>query len=157
MIPTHTKNLVARLRHPLSSSLTIGTLGYLGTEDILGNINRFSMIGGDALISVGKFELLGQYLHRHDANPFGLDGRDSTINCTGGFAQLMFAPNSNQSTWYLFLLYNNVRSDIEEIRYQSLAGNFTYMISRNFKLTSEYRYDIEHAKHSLTLGFMTAF
>jgi hypothetical protein len=121
------------------------------------NINKFSMIGGDATVTFDKFELLGQYIHRHDANPFFLPGRDSTINSYGGFAQLMYAPQLNKSDWYLFLLYNNVRSDIEELKYQSIAGNFTYMLSRNFKLTTEYGYDIERSKHSVTFGFMTAF
>ena len=46
--------------------------------------------------------------------------------------------------------------DVAELRYEFISGNFTHMI-RNFKLTSEYGYDIETAKHSITLGFMTAF
>ena len=151
------KNFVVRLKQSVNSSLTVGTLGYLGKESISGSLNAFSMIGGDALLTFDKFELLGQYLYRHDANPFFLPVRDSTINSRGGFAQLMYSPNLDKSDWYVFLLYNNVRSDIEELRYQSIAGNFTYMISRNFKLTSEYSYDIETSKHSITLGFMTAF
>lgn len=128
-----------------------------GKESISGNINAFSMIGGDATLKFDKFELLGQYVYRHDTNPFLLVGRDSTINSRGGFLQLMYAPNLNKSDWYLFLLYNNVRSDLEELEYQSVAGNFTYIISRNFKFTGEYGYDIERSKNSITFGFMTAF
>lgn len=151
------KNFVARVRQPVTSSLSIGTLGYLGKESTSDNLNTFGMIGGDATLAFDKFELLGQYIHRHDANPFFLAGRDSSINSYGGFAQLMYAPNLNMSDWYAFLLYNNVRSDIEELKYQSIASNVTYLISRNLKLTFEYSYDIERDKHRITFGFMTAF
>lgn len=151
------KNFCGRVAQPLGSSITIGTVGYLGKESLQGSINRLSMVGGDASFAFDRFELLGQYIHRHDANPFFLGAKDSTINSYGGFAQLMYAPAAEKSDWYVFLLYNNVRSDIEEVKYHSLAGNFTYMVSRNFKLTGEYGYDIEQAKHSVTFGFMTAF
>lgn len=151
------KNFCGRVAQPITSSVTIGAVGYLGKESTAGALNRFSMIGGDASFAFGRFELLGQYLHRHDANPFFLGAKDSTINSDGGFAQLMYAPAAEKSDWYVFLLYNNVRSDIEEVKYHSLVGNFTYMVSRNFKLTGEYGYDIERAKHSMTFGFMTAF
>jgi hypothetical protein len=151
------KNFVARVRQPLGSSLSVGTLGYLGKESLTDNLNSFSMVGGDAMLSFDSFELLGQFVHRHDANPFFLPGSDSSVNSYGGFAQLMYAPDLSLSAWYAFILYNNVRSDIEELRYQSIAGNFTYMLSRNLKLTFEYGYDIERSKHGITMGFMTAF
>ncbi len=151
------KNFVARIAQPVNSSVFLGTIGYLGKERITGVDNTFSMIGADGTLAWDKFELLGEYVYRHDANPFFLAGKDSVVNSSGGFAQLMYAPQLNQSSWYLFLLYNNVRSDIEELKYQSLAGNFTYLLSRNFKLTAEYGYDLERSKHSITVGFMTAF
>jgi hypothetical protein len=151
------KNFIARIEQPIASTITAGSLGYLGKESISGNINSLSMIGGDLTLRLDKFELLGQYVYRHDTNPFFLAGRDSIVNSRGGFMQLMYAPQLNKSDWYLFFLYNNVRSDLEELNYQSVAGNFTYMISRNFKLTGEYGYDIERSAHSFTFGFMTAF
>jgi hypothetical protein len=151
------KNVVARIARQVSSMFTAGTLGYFGKESISENINRLSMIGGDATFAFDKFELLAQYVYRHDTNPFFLAGRDSTVNSQGGFIQLMYAPQLNKSDWYLFFLYNNVRSDIEDVRYQSVAFNVTFMLSRNFKLTGELGADIERHRNTLTFGFMTAF
>lgn len=151
------KNFVVRLAQPINSSLTLGSLGYLGKERTAGSINRFWMAGGDATITIGHIELLGEYIHRHDANPFFLPGRDSTADSRGGFAQLTYAPDLNESSWYLFLLYNDVRSDIEDVRYQSIAANFSYLLTRNFKLTAEYGYDLGRTSQSFTVGFMTAF
>ena len=151
------KNFCGRIAQQLGSSITIGTIGYLGKESMADNINTFTMFGGDVTLSIDKFELLGQYIHRHDTDPFFLTGRDSTKNSYGGFAQLMYSAAEEKSDWYMFLLYNNVRSEIDEVKYHSIAGNFTYMVSRNFKLMGEYAYDIEHAKHGFTFGFMTAF
>ena len=151
------KNFCARIAQPIGSEMTIGALGYLGKESISDNINQFSMLGGDVTLNLDKLELLGQFVHRHDDNPLFLSGTDSPVNTNGGFAQLMYSPAAEKSDWYMFLLYNNVHSDLDELKYQSVAGNFTYLLSRNFKLTGEYGYDFERSKHSFTFGFMTAF
>ncbi len=150
------KNFVVRVAQPFNSCLSLGTLGYFGKESSTGIINTFKMAGGDVTISLSKFEILGQYLYRHDTNPYFVAGQDP-VNSYGGFIQLMYAPSSEPFDWYAFILYNNVRSDITDLKYQSITGNLSYLLSRNFKLTAEYSYEIERLKNSLTLGFMTAF
>jgi hypothetical protein len=151
------KNLFLRLAQPLDSSVSIGTLGYLGREDETGRRNNLGMVGGDLTLGLGNFQLGGQLLYRHDSNPFFAAGVDSVVNTRGGFAQLTFAPEMERSRWYLFALYNRITSDAEELNYHSVAGNITYLLARNFKLMAEYGYDIEHEANRFTLGFMTAF
>jgi hypothetical protein len=151
------KNFFFRVAQEIDSSISVGTLGYLGKERDSGPLNDFYMLGGDALLSLGRFELDLQYVYRRDKNPFFLSAGATAIKSHGGFAQLMYAPNFDRSDWYLFLLYNNVRSDLEELKYHSMTGNFSYLLARNFKLMGEYTYDIERDRHRLTVGFVSAF
>ena len=151
------KNLFFRLAQEVDTSLSLGTLAYLGKERDLGMINDFYMLGGDAKVSVGHFELGVQYMHRTDMNPFFLGSGASTIKSQGGFAQLMFAPDLDRSDWYVFLLYNKIESDVASLNYHTMTGNFSYLLARNFKLMGEYTYDLEQEQHRVTVGFVTAF
>jgi hypothetical protein len=151
------KNLFLRLAHPLDSAFRLGALGYFGREDESGERNNITMAGADVAFSAGKFDIGGQFLYRRDSDPFLLGGRDSVINTRGGFAQLMYSPDLEKSRWYAFALYNRITSDAGELVYHSAAGNFTWLLARNFKLTAEYGYDIEREHHRFTVGFMTAF
>ncbi len=151
------KNFVGRMEQPFGESLKLGTLGYLGKELNTSETNDISMIGGDATIRSENFELFGQYLYRHDTNPYFVQGDGAAVNSFGGLVQLMYAPDLKESTWYVFLLYNDVRSGDAGLPYQSIAGNFSYLLSRNFKLTAEYGFDIDRSRHGFTFGFMTAF
>ncbi|MGA9118228.1 MAG: hypothetical protein WB699_02580 [Bacteroidota bacterium] len=151
------KNFFFRVAQEIDSTITLGTLGYLGKERESGIINDFFMAGGDATFSLGHFELEMQYVYRRDKNPFFLNAGANAIKSQGGFGQLTYAPAYDRSDWYLFLLYNNVRSDLDELKYHSMTGNFSYLLARNFKLLGEYTYDIERDRHRFTVGFVTAF
>jgi hypothetical protein len=150
------KNFFVRVAQEVDTSISVGTLGYLGKERDAGIINDFYMLGGDATISLGRFELALQYVHRTDMNPFFAAGA-STIKTRGGFAQLTFAPQYDRSDWYIFLLYNKVESTLSGLNYHSMTGNFSYIVARNFKLLGEYTYDLEREHHRLTVGFVAAF
>jgi hypothetical protein len=151
------KNFFFRISQEVDSTISLGTLAYLGKERDSDVINKTYMLGGDATISIQQFELGMQYVYRSDRNPFFLTSGSPRLKSQGGFAQLMYAPQFDRSDWYVFLLYNNVRSDIDELMYHSVTGNFTYLLARNFKMLGEYTYDIERARHRLTIGFVTAF
>lgn len=151
------KNFFFRVAQGMGEHLSLGTLGYVGKERDLGMINDFFMLGGDANVSFGQFELGLQYVHRADKNPFFVGSGASTITSQGGFAQLMFAPELDRSNWYVFLLYNKIESDLAGLNYHSMTGNFSYLLARNFKLMGEYTYDLEQERHRLTVGFVTAF
>jgi len=78
------------------------------------------------------------------------------LDTRGGFVQLMYSPKGDKSDWYNFFLYNFISSDIEALRYETIAANFTYLLARNFKLLGEIGYDFEQRKSGLTIGFTTA-
>lgn len=151
------KNLFGRVSQQFGENVLVGALGYLGKERDSDVINDFHMFGVDAKLSLDKWELGMQYLLRSDKNASFLKAGASTVTTKGGFAQLTYSPNLDKSDWYLFLLYNNVGSDIDDLNYESYTGNFSYLLARNFKLMGEYTYDAEHKHHGLTVGFVAAF
>jgi hypothetical protein len=151
------KNFFFRIAQQADTNLSLGTLAYLGKERNFGRINDFYMLGGDATVSLGQFELGVQYVHRTDMNPFFASTGASTIKSQGGFAQLTFAPQLDRSDWYMFLLYNKIESDLAGLNYHTMTGNLSYLLARNFKLMGEYTYDLEQEQHRVTFGFITAF
>lgn len=152
------KNFFFRLAQPVDSALRIGGFAYSGKERAgSGLTNRTTMFGADAAFGFGKFEVAGQFLQRDDSDPLFLAGRDSSCSTRGGFVQLTFSPDLDRSTWYLFLLYNNIASDDVALDYHSVAGNFSYVLARNLKIMGEYAYDLERNRHAVTIGFVTAF
>ena len=151
------KNLFVRVVQPFGEHVQFGASGYLGKERNAGVINDPRMVGGDATLFLGTLELTAQYLYRRDNNPFFLSAGGATIETRGGFAQLMYAPKEDKSDWYLFFLYNNVDSNLGSLKYQTVTGNFTYLVARNFRLLGEYTYDVQYKAHRFTVGFFTAF
>jgi hypothetical protein len=154
------KNFFFRIAQPISENIQIGGLGYLGKEsrpDSLGTFNNnITMFGADATIETENFELSGQFVYRKDTNPL-FKGTEKSKVSNGGFAQLMYAPDGDKSKWYLFLIYNKIKSDFDYLNYHTVAGNISYLLARNLKLMCEYGYDIERKKNSFTFGFVTAF
>ncbi len=152
------KNYFFRLAQPITDNVQIGGLGYLGKEsitDTLGTFNNnITMLGADATIDVEPFELCGQFVYRKDTNPLFIN-QDVSAFSRGGFVQFMYAPEGDKSKWYLFLIYNKIKSDY--FNYHSFAGNYSYLLARNLKFMCEYGYDIELKKNSFTIGFVTAF
>lgn len=149
------KNLFVRIAQPVDDMLQIGGMGYYGKEKSDESYNEIGMIGADLTLEAGNIELSGQFIYRRDDNPF-FNELIGQIDTRGGFVQLMYAPDGDKSDWYNFFLYNFISSDIEALRYKSVAANFTYMVARNFKILGEIGYNFEHEKSSLTIGFTTA-
>jgi len=151
------KNFFVRVAQQVDSTLLIGGLGYLGKEREGDINNSFAMVGFDGRLSLGRWEIGAQYVYRNDKNPYFLSTATSNIKSHGAFVELMYAPQFDRSNWYFFALWNIVRSDIPELRYHTLTGNYSYMLSRNFRLIGEYTYDIEQKRNRFTVGFVTAF
>ncbi|MDP2208350.1 MAG: alpha-amylase family glycosyl hydrolase [Bacteroidota bacterium] len=150
------KNFFFRIAQPIVENIQIGGLGYLGKESITDSIgtNNITMLGADATLDFEPFELCGQFVYRKDTNPLFIN-QDVSAFSRGGFVQFMYAPEGDKSKWYLFLIYNKIKSDY--FNYHSLAGNYSYLVARNLKFMCEYGYDIELKKNSFTIGFVTAF
>ncbi|MBI5477167.1 MAG: hypothetical protein HY964_10585 [Ignavibacteriales bacterium] len=150
------KNFFFRVAQPVDTNITLGGLGYIGKEEVENIKSNIGMGGIDATISYDQMELSGEFMYREDSNPNFLSDKQKVIT-RGGFAQLMFAPKYDKSDWYIFLMYNKIDSDQDDLKYHAVAGNFTYMLARNLKLMGECGYDLERKQPKLTLGFMSAF
>lgn len=164
------KNLFGHVTRELSSNLRLGVMGYWGRQDgaVEGGpttTNRVTMVGADATVSAGPFDLSAQYVHREDDQATFAPGEPLT-QTDGGFAELLFRPRG--SRWYGVALYNVVAanrpllnprlggpSDIS--RYQTMTGGAGYLVRRNFRFLGEVTYDLEQRAVRWTLGLVTAF
>ena len=154
------KNIMGRVSQEVSENVRLGAIGYYGNELIngfyLGKRNEIKMLGADATLMNENFELNLQYLYRNDTNPFAYL-MDNKIKTRGGFAELIFRPEGDESNWYLLGLYNQISSDESVLDYKSVTGHAGYLLRRNIRLVSEITYDITNEYAKFSLGFVTAF
>ncbi len=170
------KNVFARISQDAGKHFRIGALGYWGKEEhevyisgerILSPKNEVWMLGGDATISFSPLELNLQYVERNDDNPYFLHELNSfdiekRIKTRGGFAELIYRPDGDESNWYGVILYNYINSDVHELDRairdtESLAIHFGYLLSRNIRLVTEYSHNFTGEYGKVGLGFVTAF
>ncbi|MEJ2504680.1 MAG: hypothetical protein P8Y81_00255, partial [Ignavibacteriaceae bacterium] len=143
------KNLMGRVSQAVSENLRVGAMGYYGNEMVdqpdtsLSFKNGIWMIGGDATLESKLFELNVQYVYRNDDNPYAMQiGKE--VKTQGGFAELIFRPDGDESIWYMVALYNHVDSDDNALDYKSIAGHIGYLLRRNIRLVGECVYDIDN-------------
>jgi hypothetical protein len=154
------KNLMGRISQEVTENVRIGAIGYYGNELLngiyLGKRNEIKMLGADATLMNENFELNVQYLYRDDTNPFAYF-TENQFKTKGGFAELIFRPEGDESNWYLLGLYNQVSSDESSLDYKSVTGHAGYLLRRNIRLVSELTYDITNEYARFSVGFVTAF
>lgn len=154
------KNYLLRISQEIIPQFRLGVFGYTGKEKPQAAVttNEFLMLGPDFTVDVDRFQLNVQYVARTDNNPnFAAVAPASKIKTDGGFAELIFSPDYDKSRWYATLLYNKVNSDYPGIDYQSMTGNFTYLLATNFRLTGEYTYATTSKTSTVSVGFFSAF
>ena len=156
------KNLMGRVSQAVTENLRVGAMGYYGNEMVdqpdtsLSFKNGIWMIGGDATLESKLFELNVQYVYRNDDNPYAMQiGKE--VKTQGGFAELIFRPDGDESIWYMVALYNHVDSDDNALDYKSIAGHIGYLLRRNIRLVGECVYDIDNEYAKFNVGFVTAF
>jgi hypothetical protein len=118
------------------------------------------MLGADATITAGPFELNLQYLERRDDNPFFLEGFTEPAKTRGGFGELIYLPKGDDSKWYLAGLVNWVGGDFDELDYSSITAHFGRMLRRNIRATVEFTFVFNSTTEDhgrLALGLVTAF
>ena len=154
------KNLMGRVSQEVNENVRLGAIGYYGNELIdgftLGKRNEIKMLGVDATLMNENFELNLQYLYRDDSNPYAII-MDDKIKTRGGFAELIFRPEGDESLWYLVGLYNQIGSDESALDYKSVTGHAGYLLRRNIRLVSEFTYNITNEYGRFSVGFVTAF
>lgn len=152
-------NLFGRISQELAKPLRIGGLIYSGKENISSTNNVFrnnvSMLGGDFTLSLGdRLELNFQYVRRKDSQP---DSTSNGIKTNGSFLELIYTPEGDESNWYMVALFNYIRSDFQSANYKSLAFNLGYLLRRNFRLVSEFRFDLNNKTNQISIGFVSGF
>jgi hypothetical protein len=154
------KNFVLRASHDINDNIRLGVFGYYGKEkledDLARNFtNEVTYFGPDLTLSYeDKLEINFQYLMRNDKQSFY---KTNDIKTKGGFAELIYSPDGDQSKYYFAGIYNFVESDIKALDYKSIALSGGYLLRRNIRLMGEFGYDIERKFSQLTAGVITAF
>jgi len=168
------KNVFGRISQDAGEHLRIGAMGYWGKEEREYFVeepryvtNELWMLGADASIMFGSLELNLQYVHRDDNNPYFLNEFNSSdlekrIKTNGGFAELIYRPEGDESDWYGVVLFNYIKSDPHELdrsseNIESLAAHFGYLLRRNIRLVAEYSQNFTDKYGKIGLGFVTAF
>ncbi|MDD5710030.1 MAG: hypothetical protein PHC77_05845 [Candidatus Marinimicrobia bacterium] len=159
------KNFMVRIAQGIGDHISVGGFYYRGKEDKVvdevltpGLSNTVTYFGPDLVLSLGKFVLTGQYLHRVDSDPQFMDILSAVpVQTDAVVAELVFAPKYDRSNTYWTLLYNYIDSGWDDADYQTIAFSGTYLLSRNLRLLGEYIYDLEKSGHQFILGFTSAF
>jgi hypothetical protein len=150
------KNVMVRLSQDIGEHVRVGGFAYYGKEEQSGEQNSLWMAGPDLTLAVDRFQLNLQYVERRDDNPFFLR-RALEQKTRGGFAELIFLPDGDRSTWYAALLYNGVDSDDESLKYETATAHLGYLLGRNLRLVGEYTYDFQAKANRLSVGLVSAF
>ena len=160
------KNVMLRISQDVGELLRVGVFGYVGKEEGVGAMeggteapartNAMWMLGPDVTLSTENLEVNVQYVERQDEDPF-FAGADEKTKTRGGFAEVVYTPNGDQSRYYGVLLYNWLESLPGGAKVNSLTGHLSYMIARNLRLTGEYTYDFALKGGTVTVGLVSAF
>lgn len=150
------KNLVGRISQNVGEHLRIGGLGYYGNEKIREMKNELMIFGGDATISFEPLELNVQFIERKDNNPI-FTSTKADIKTRGGFAELLFMPQGDDSKWYAAGLFNWVESDFEYLNYKTGSCHLGYLIKRNIRVAGEFTYNFNDKYGKIGAGVIAAF
>jgi hypothetical protein len=154
------KNVMGRISQGIGKRLRIGVFGYLGKEQGLASlVNSLWMAGADATWTTPKLELNLQYVQRHDKNPFFLSA-DLEYATRGGFAELIYLPRGDDSSWYGVGLFNWVDSDQDDLDYAAATLHGGYVLRRNFRFVAEATYTFRSSSGKyprIGIGLVTAF
>jgi hypothetical protein len=150
------KNFAGRLSQGIGDHVRIGGFGYYGKEGELA-ANEVWMAGGDATLTIPKFQLNLQYLERRDDNPYFLPSPIDEVETRGGFAELVIMPDGDRSRWYGVALYNRVESDLCSHNYETVSGHIGYVLRTNIRLMLEDTYDTITDDNKFVLGTVVAF
>lgn len=154
------KNFVFRISQGLGDYFRLGGFAYIGKEEKGGFGNSLWMLAADATMAAAPFELNLQFVERRDGDPYFAGGKDPAVKTRGGFAELLFMPEGDDSRWYMVGLYNWVDSGTKGLDYGSLTFHAGRMLRRNMRATSELTYVFKspYGKHArLAFGLTTAF
>ena len=144
-------------------------MGYWGKEErtYVTNETRYVkngiwMLGADATLNYETLELNLQFIHRDDDNPnflneFNDPDLERRIKTNGGFAELIYRPEGDESDWYSVALFNWIESGQTDLNLKQLGVHFGYLLRRNIRLVAEYSQNFTAKYGTIGVGFVTAF
>jgi len=154
------KNFMGRISQSIGDHFRVGVFGYSGKEEgPTGLVNSLWMAGADGSLVFPKLELNLQLVERRDKNPNFLLGGPA-IATRGGFAELIYLPRGDDSSWYWAGLFNWVDSDQEDLDYTAATIHGGYLLWRNFRFVAEatYAFRSNGGKYPrFGIGLVTAF
>jgi len=159
------KNMLLKLTQDIGEYASLGFFGYTGKEVLQNGTGDFvssvKMYGPDLVLDFNEKLIIGlQYLWRTDSdvylNPEEPMAED--VMTHGGFAEIIYSPKGDMSTWYLNGLVNWVDSDIDLLDYRSATLHAGYLIRRNVRLVTEFTQVFSGTPYGkLSAGFVSAF
>ena len=163
------KNFFGRISQDAGEHLRVGAMGYWGKEErtYVTNETRYVkngiwMLGADATLNYETLELNLQFIHRDDDNPnflneFNDPDLERRIKTNGGFAELIYRPEGDESDWYSVALFNWIESGQTDLNLKQLGVHFGYLLRRNIRLVAEYSQNFTAKYGTIGVGFVTAF
>ena len=147
---------------------SIGLFGAVGKETIKDSLradNNIAIFGPDLSVGNEFIELNAQYLYREDDNVYFETGDTPKTKSEGGFAEITYMPNADQSSFLFTFLYNYINSEDDINDYQTATFSISHMARRNVRFLAEFTYDfIDKDKivngpkgNRFTIGAVTAF
>ncbi len=160
------KNVGFRLSQAVGEYGSVGGFFYLGKEEPYDEWeNEITYYGPDLNVAVGPVELTAQYLMRTDSAPPDMHSAwaqkpEDDVETAGIVAELILAPQLDESRWLLTLLYNQVDYDqkvLADDDYETMTASWTYLLARNLRLIAEFTRDLEAERSRGVVGLVGAF
>lgn len=159
------KNMLLKLTQDIGDYASLGFFGYTGKEVLQNNtgdfVSQVKMFGPDLVLDFNEKLVIGlQYLWRTDSRVFADPEAPmmEDVVTRGGFAEVIYSPRGDMSTWYLTGLLNWVESDLDLLDYRSATFHAGYLIRRNVRLVTEFTQVFGNNKYGkLSAGFVSAF
>ncbi len=160
------KNVLLRISQSIGPG-RVGAFGYFcnafgPAPSYVENEHFYWGVDGTLDVRPG-LQINAQYLERTDDNPF-FRVVPAEVTTTGGFVEAVWAVHGDLGRPFVTFLYNFVDSDIDEVYpgeppldYRSEAVNFSYLLRRNLRLSTEARYREVEDEWNFAAGFVTAF
>jgi hypothetical protein len=162
------KNVLVRGSHGVGP-VRLGAFGYfcnahaMSGGNYLSNEHRYW--GVDGTVDAGaSVQLNWQYLERTDDNPFFVPGGAERTKTRGGFLEAIWAVRGELGRSFVTFLYNHVDSDVDELYagrpsldYRAEALNYSYLLRRNFRISTELQYREVDDEWNVAAGFTAAF
>lgn len=159
------KNVLLKVAQDIGDYVSLGFFGYSGKEVLQNNtgdfVNSVRMYGPDLVLDFNEKLIIGlQYVWRTDSDVF-TDPEEpmrEDLMTHGGFAEVIFSPKGDMSTWYLTGLLNWVDSDLDLLDYRAATLHAGYLLRRNVRLVTEYTRVFSGSPYGkLSAGFVSAF